>query len=210
MHFVETITCGPFETNAYLIGKKGSLDMLLVDAPPGSYEIVPQTLKEKARVIALLITHPHFDHVLDAGFFARDGIPLFAHSDAVFGIEKPDTLDLMPQSGDDLPAAKVTNLISDGSHLHLADLDIEVIEAPGHSPGSLAFSIPLASACFVGDVLFQKSIGRTDLPGGNFDMLAESIQTKIYTLPDDVIVYPGHGPTTTVGYEKRSNPYVRG
>jgi len=210
MYLVETITSGPFETNAYLIGKEGSLDMLLVDAPPGSYEIVPRSLGENSRVVALLITHSHFDHILDAGFFAQDGIPVFAHPDAVFGIEHPDTMDLMPQPADDFLPARVTNLISGGSRLHLAGLDIEVIEVPGHAPGSLAFSIPLASACFVGDVLFQQSIGRTDLPGGSFDTLAESIQTEIYSLPDDVIVYPGHGVTTTVGCEKRSNPYVRG
>ena len=85
---------------------------------------------------------------------------------------------------------------------------IGILDVPGHSDGSVALLFP--DACFVGDLIFKSSVGRTDLPGGDFDKLAESIQNAIFTLPEETVLYPGHGPSTTVGAEKRSNPYVRG
>ncbi|MCK5734865.1 MAG: MBL fold metallo-hydrolase, partial [Spirochaetaceae bacterium] len=97
-----------------------------------------------------------------------------------------------------------------GESINLAGVDISVLEVPGHSDGSLAFFIPAYNACFPGDVIFQGSIGRTDLPGGDFDVLAESIKTALYTLDDATALFPGHGPSTSVGSEKTSNPYVRG
>jgi len=211
MLLIKTITSGPFQTNSYLIGAGDSADAILIDAPPDCHVPVMQFLKnEKRRLAAVLITHPHFDHVLDTGLFAHDGVPVYAHADAVSGIEKPETLGLVSLPAGGFPAGGVTNLISAGIRLYMAGLDIEVREVPGHSPGSLAFHVADQGLCIVGDVLFRGSIGRTDLPGGDFDLLAESIQTKLYSLHDEVLIYPGHGDSTTVGYEKRSNPYVRG
>jgi glyoxylase-like metal-dependent hydrolase (beta-lactamase superfamily II) len=211
MPLIETIASGPFQTNCYLIGSDHSAEVILIDAPPDCHVSVKRFLeKEKRSLAAVLITHPHFDHVLDTPHFAREGVPVYAHEDAVSGIVEPETLGMiaLPEGG--FPAGGVTNIIAGSSILHLAGLDIEVREVPGHSEGSLAFYAANERVCFVGDVLFHGSIGRTDLPGGDFDLLAESIQTQLYSLSDEVMIYPGHGAVTTVGFEKRSNPFVRG
>jgi hydroxyacylglutathione hydrolase len=142
--------------------------------------------------------------------FSKDGIPLYAHRDAVEGVENPQTLGLIPTPDGGFPGGSVTRQISGGETLKIAGLEFLVLEVPGHSDGSLAFHCPALSICFPGDLVFRGSVGRTDLPGGDFDVLAESIQTAIYTMNDDTVLYPGHGPSTSVGGEKRSNPYVRG
>jgi glyoxylase-like metal-dependent hydrolase (beta-lactamase superfamily II) len=211
MSLIKTITSGPFQTNCWLIGPDNNTEVILIDAPPDCYAQVKRFLEnEKRSLAAVLITHPHFDHVLDTPFFAREGVPVYAHEDAVSGIVEPETLGMMDPPPGGFPDGGVSNLIAGGTVLHLAGLAIDVREVPGHSAGSLAFYFAKEKVCFVGDVLFHGSIGRTDLPGGDFDLLAESIQTQLYSLGDDVLIHPGHGSVTSVGYEKRSNPFVRG
>ena len=209
--WIKTIPSGPYQTNAYLTGADGSNIAVLIDAPPECFETVTNILEaENRRLAAVLITHPHFDHTLDASRFSKNGIPIFAHPDAVEGIMNPETLGLIPTPQGGFQGARVMKEISGGEKLNLAGMDISILEVPGHSDGSLAFFIPAYNACFPGDVIFQGSIGRTDLPGGDFNILAESIKKAIYTLEDSIVLYPGHGPLTTVGSEKTSNPYVKG
>ena len=210
MPWIKTIPSGPFQTNAYLVGTDDSNQAVLIDAPPDCYPAVKKVLEGAGRHLsAVLITHPHFDHTLDTGRFTEDHIPVYAHPDAVVDIENPETLGMIPTPEGGFPGGDVTNLISGGSTLKIAGMEISVLEVPGHSNGSLAFHIPEFSACFPGDVIFQSSIGRTDLPGGDFKTLAESIKTAIYTLEDVTVLYPGHGPETSVGREKNSNPFVK-
>ncbi len=211
MPWIKTITSGPFETNAFLIGADDTDDAVLIDTPPDCYDTVKGALEGAGRrLTAVLMTHSHFDHTLDAFLFSREDIPIYSHPDAVSGIENPETLGLIPAPDSGFPGGGVTNTAVGGDTLSLAGLDIKVLEVPGHSPESLAFHIPADAVCFLGDLVFRGSVGRTDLPGGDFDVLAESIQTAIYSLDDDTVLYPGHGPSTSVGSEKRSNPYVRG
>lgn len=211
MSWIKTFPSGPFQTNAFLVGADYSNEAVLIDAPPQCQEAVQAALAEDGRhLAAVLITHAHFDHILDTVEFSDQGIPIYAHKDSVAEIENPQTLGLIPTPEGGFPGAKVSVRISGGESLNLAGLEIKVFEVPGHANGSLAFYCPSESACFIGDLIFQGSIGRTDLPGGDFDILAESIQTAIYTLDDDTTLFPGHGPSTTVGTEKRTNPYVRG
>jgi len=214
MPIIKTLPCGPYQTNAYLIMSGDSdagNEAILIDAPPESYQTVQGVLAASGqRLTAVLITHPHFDHTLDASSFANADIPIYAHPDAVEGIEHPQTLGLIATPGEGFPGAAVSEEISGGEVLHLAGLDIQVLEVPGHSPGSLAFYIPALESCFPGDVIFQGSVGRTDLPGGNFDVLSDSIRTALYSLEDPTDLYPGHGPSTTVADEKKNNPFVSG
>ncbi len=211
MPLIKTLPSGPFQTNAYLISADNSNDAVLIDAPPDCYDAVMTALESKGWTLAaVLITHPHFDHTLDTGRFSEDGIPVYAHPDAVADIENPETLGMIPTPEEGFPGGSVSNQVSGGSRVVIGGMDVEVLEVPGHSDGSLAFHFPDFSACFPGDVIFQGSIGRTDLPGGDFGILAESIKTAIYTLDDNSVLYPGHGPSTSVGREKNSNPFVKG
>lgn len=211
MPWIKTIPSGPFQTNAFLIGAEDSDEAVLIDAPPQCHGEVEATLKEAGRSLAaVLITHAHFDHILDVSIYSSEGIPIYAHADSVAEIENPQTLGLIPTPEGGFPGGKVSVIISGGESLKLAGLKFKVFEVPGHANGSLAFYCPAESVCFLGDLVFRGSIGRTDLPGGDFDILAESVQTAIYTLDDDTTLFPGHGPSTTVGMEKRTNPYVRG
>jgi len=210
MIWLKVLPSGPFQTNAFLAGAEISDEAILIDAPPDCYAEVQNVLGSTGRQLsAVLITHPHFDHTLDARRFTKAGIPVYAHPDAASDIEKPETLGLIPTPDGGFPGARLTDMISGGEKLNLAGLNIEVLEVPGHSPGSLAFSIPGSKVCFPGDVIFQGSIGRTDLPGGDFEILAMSIRTALYTLDDATVLYPGHGPETTVVREKKSNPFVK-
>ena len=209
MYTIRTITAGPFMTNAYLVGPENGDGMVLIDAPPDSAVAVRRELQRLGRELtAVVITHPHFDHTLDAGSFAAGGVPVHAHSEAMDGIRHPETLGLVSESPGGFPETGEISPLVPGKALELAGMSFRVLEVPGHSDGSIALS--LEGHCFVGDVIFAGSIGRTDLPGGSMQVLAESIVSQIYTLPDDTVLYPGHDTTTTVGREKRSNPFVRG
>lgn len=158
----------------------------------------------------LLNTHCHLDHVF-GNKFVHDtwGLTLHLHEK-----EKP-VLEYAPTAGLawGLPFDNYKgNLIflREGGIVRLGDDEFRVLFTPGHSPGSISFYCPAQQFILSGDVLFRESIGRTDLPGGNFETLANSIRTQLYTLPPEVVVYPGHGPETTIGYEMENNPYVQG
>jgi len=211
MPFIKIFNCGVLETNAYLFGSDSDKRVVLLDAPQGCFDVVSAMLKETGRQLeAVLITHAHFDHVLDLGYFAESNITIYAHKDSQDEISNPQTFDMIGRPTYEFPKEKLSVLLSDEADISVAGLEIKVLGVPGHTPDSLAYYIPSYSVCFVGDLIFRDSVGRTDLPGGNFDQLAESIQTRIYSLDDSTIIYPGHGPPTRVGSEKRSNPFVRG
>ena len=196
-------------TNAFLAGPEDGDAMILIDAPPDCAAAVRKELERLGRELAaVVITHPHFDHTLDAAAFSARELPVYAHPDAVEGIRHPQTLGLVPEPPDGFPERGEIRLLEPGTVLELAGMDLRVLNVPGHSDGSVA--LYLEGHCFVGDVIFAGSVGRTDLPGGSMEVLAESIVSQIYTLPDDTVLHPGHGPDTTVGREKHSNPFVRG
>ena len=211
MPYLKTLTAGPIETNAYLIGADSSDRAVLIDAPPESYPMITAHLRDEGRSLeAVLITHSHFDHVIDLHRFAEDGIKIFAHADALNGIEHPDSFGFIPEPPQGFTGASVDTVIRGGEVLTAAGLQFRVLEVPGHGPGSVAFLLLDASICFVGDLIFRGSVGRTDIPGADFDELSSSIRNQIYTLDEAVRLFPGHGGPTDVGTEKRSNPFVRG
>lgn len=211
MPYLKILTAGPIETNAYLIGADESGSAVLIDAPPESYDPITERLRADGRSLeGVLITHSHFDHVLDLHRFAGEGIPVFAHPDAVEGIERPESFGFLPEPPEGFTGAGVDRLIRGGESFSAAGLEFTVFHVPGHGPGSLAFLIPRSGLCFVGDLIFRGSVGRTDIPGADFDELAASIRDRIYTLDENTKLFPGHGAATDVGTEKRSNPFVRG
>lgn len=211
MLYLKKFESGPFQTNSYLVGSDNSNEAVLIDAAPECYSFVKEELEVSGRSIkALLITHPHLDHTFDAVKFANDGIPVMALEDAVRGIAEPEDLGLMHSVLDSTPGTKVNRIISGGEILNLSGLSFQVLEVPGHCVGSAAFYLKEHSMCFAGDVIFYGSVGRTDLLGGDFNLLSQSIKEQIYSLPDTTILWPGHGAPTDVLSEKKNNPYVKG
>jgi len=182
---------------------------------PGCYfpeerdELKTGIIKTGLKPVLLLNTHCHLDHVFGNKFVHDEwGLTLHIHEN-----EKP-LLDFAPQSGEmwQLPFDNYEGPIvylKEGNKIKIGKEELEIFFVPGHSPGSVAFYHEPGGFIIGGDVLFNMSIGRTDLPGGDLDTLINSIQTKFFTLPDDTKVYSGHGGVTTVGFEKRNNPFLR-
>lgn len=209
---VKSFVFNPVQENTYvLFNEKGQC--CIID--PGCY--FPEEREElKAEIelagltpVLLLNTHCHLDHVF-GNKYVHDtwGLPLHLHEK-----EKP-VLDFAPQSGQmwQLPFDNYEGplvYLNEEKTIKVGEDELEVRCTPGHSPGSVSFYHKAGGFVIGGDVLFQGSVGRTDLPGGSFETLAKSIHTQLFNLPDETVVYSGHGSATTVGFEKRNNPFVR-
>jgi len=201
-------------TNCYIVAPERGGPAVVVDAPPDVDAIAALLAKHDLTPVALLVTHGHVDHVGGAGgTVARTAAAAYLHPDddflaadpaaqlrAVFGIGVPGS-DAMA------PPERFVDL-ADGDRLQLAGLDFDVLHTPGHTPGHCCFLLRDEGILFSGDQLFAGSIGRTDLPGGDFDTLLRSMETKVLALADDTDVLPGHGPATTIGRERATNPFI--
>lgn len=206
---IHTLPAGPISTNAYLLTDAKRGEAVLIDAPHDVMSDVAPLLEETGcQLRALLLTHGHWDHTGDAARIQAGGVPVFAHEADRLLIETPEVMHFFSLPGLPLAPAKIDHVVMPGTDLELAGQNIVVRHVPGHCPGNVLFYFPVLEAAFVGDALFARGIGRPDLPGGNFDQLAHSIRTQIYSLPANTVVYPGHGPATTVGEEMTGNPYV--
>jgi glyoxylase-like metal-dependent hydrolase (beta-lactamase superfamily II) len=155
----------------------------------------------------ILITHGHYDHLgAVAEIKSTYNCPILIHWAEKETLTNP-TVNLSAFAGENVICPEADQILDDGDKIKLGKLTLEVIHVPGHSEGSICFRCD--DFVIGGDLLFRGGVGRTDLPGGSFEELAYSIKNKIYTLPDETIVYSGHGESTTVGYEKKYNPFVR-
>jgi glyoxylase-like metal-dependent hydrolase (beta-lactamase superfamily II) len=200
--FFLTYTGGIAETNGYFLPTaEGGI---LIDAPEG----VTAWLSAKGlRASHLLLTHQHFDHVMDAAAAQSLGatIHAFAHYDAQLTLENVTRSWGMP----DVVAFSVDQLLDPTQPLQIENLTFSLAHVPGHSPDSITFYLAEKATLFSGDTLFQQSIGRTDIPGhGDHRLLLQGIRSKLLSLPAETAVYPGHGGSTTIGREIRSNPYL--
>ena len=207
---VHVLPAGPIQTNAYLLTDASTGRAVLIDAPDGVWsQVEPILEKEGCRLTALWVTHGHWDHTQGAAEVARrSGAPVLAHRDDRALIETPEVMRPLILPGLRVEPCEVPRWLEDGDTLDALGEKVRVSHVPGHAPGSLMFYFPRAAAAFVGDALFRGSIGRTDLPGGDFAQLEKSIRSRIYALPEETTVFPGHGGVTTVGDERHGNPYV--
>lgn len=205
---IEKYVLGPFQTNAYILTNPASGESIVID--PGMEPAALLRALEGKNVVAVLLTHAHLDHIGGLNQVrALTGAPVYIHPLEQSGLTDPDLNGSTRWNlSEPIVCEPAEHELADGQTLELAGLSIRVLHTPGHSPGSCSFVV--GPHCFGGDVLFAQSIGRTDLPGGSFETLMISIQDKLFELDDDTIVYPGHGPKTTIEAEKLYNPYVTG
>ncbi len=207
---VTVIPVGPLQMNSVLLTAQGpnGLETILVDPGGDPQKLLRAVQDSGGTLTALLATHGHFDHVEGAAAIQEVyDLPLRCHQGDLPIIENMQEIQraygfqptALPRLGDDL---------TDGGNISFAGAEISITHVPGHSPGQVMFRLP--GYALVGDCLFAGSVGRTDLPGGDFPTLEKSIRESIYTLADETVVVCGHGPDTTVGQEKRHNPFVRG
>ncbi len=203
-------TGGEVETNAYLFVDESTNEAMIVDAPHGlGEEIVAKAREVKANVTHLVNTHGHWDHIADnADILRATGAKLLIHPDDAKLVTNPS---LMTRYGlfFEIEPTQPSGFVRQGDPFAVGELRFEVLHCPGHCPGSIVLYERGEGVAIVGDVIFAGSVGRADLPGGDFEQLLESIQTKILTLPDETKLLPGHGPATTVGKERRTNPFLR-
>lgn len=215
---VKTLAVGQLQTNCYVVADEKTAEVMIVDPGAEGERILAAVGKldldrTRARVTYVVNTHAHFDHVRANGpvmerLRTTQALPpqLVAHAEAV---------SLLAQGGGAalfgfrvVPSPEPDRLVGEGETLRLGAHEFQVMHTPGHSPGSICLYCAAQKVVFVGDVLFRQGVGRYDLPGGSWAVLQTSIRSRLFTLPDDTTVYPGHGPATTIGGEKKSNPFV--
>jgi hydroxyacylglutathione hydrolase len=198
---------GPLACNCYVVGDSVTKQAIVIDPGGDAQDLLATITEEGLTVTAIVATHAHFDHVLAAEALREaTGAPFHMHA-----ADRP-LLDWIGPSmemflgvpGQEPP--EVDNDAPEGDKLIAGDVEFEILHTPGHSPGSI--SLVTARALFPGDTLFAGSVGRTDLPGGDTQQLVDAVRGKLFALDDDLPVYPGHGPPTTIEREKTSNPFV--
>jgi hydroxyacylglutathione hydrolase len=204
---VEMLTVGAIGENCFLLRRQGSDRVLVVD-PGEEAERILAAAGEMGEVEAILLTHTHFDHIgAVAPVAAATGAPVYCPR-----IEVPVLADIMafvPWEGfGPYESYDADETVGGGETLALAGLELDVVFTPGHSPGHVTYSVRGEDAIFSGDVLFQGSVGRVDLPGGDGPTLMESIRTLLDTHPDETVVHPGHMGLTTLGAERATNPFL--
>ena len=207
---IESIESQPFAENSYIIWREGNSAAVVIDPGFDTESILERLKRRGLHLAAILNTHGHADHI--AGNQAmKEAYPdaaLVIGGNEAFLLRDPEA-NMSAQFGVPLYSPAADQMVADGERIEVAGLEFEVREIPGHSPGSVVFVCDKFDPAFVfgGDVLFAGSVGRTDL-GGNMKQLLQGIRTKLLSLPETTVVYPGHGPATTVGAEKRSNPFI--
>jgi len=205
---IQQYRLGPMGNNTYVIVDDATKEAAIVDPSFESDQLLPELQEKGLTLRYLLLTHAHFDHVIGNAFYASTvGLPIALHR-----ADLP-LLRALPEQGRMFgvpvePSPDPTIWLEEGKPLTLGETTIQVLFTPGHSPGSVTFLVD--DAAIVGDVLFAGSIGRTDLPGASHQTLLDSIRTRLLTLPDETRVLPGHEDETTIGEERRNNPFLRG
>lgn len=207
---VHPIPSGMIQTNAYLLTDTDLKEAVLVDAPGEIWpKIKPILERDGLSLSQLWITHGHWDHTQGGAEVVREtGAQVLAHAADQVLIETPEVMEGFMGEKLGLEGIAVNRWVEAGDKLNCLGLEAEVRHVPGHCPGNVMFVFAEAELALVGDAIFAGSIGRTDLPGGSFAELAKSIRTQIYPLAENTKLLPGHGPATTVGIEKQSNPHV--
>lgn len=203
---IEPIVVGPLQVNCYLLLCEETGQAAVVD-PGADAESILQAVKEAdCEVVMIINTHGHFDHIgANKQIKEATGAELLIHADDVQLLSQAGLhASVYGLSVEESPMPD--RLMAEGDILQIGNLAVKVLHVPGHSPGSVCLHVE--NSLIVGDVLFAESIGRTDLPGGDHQLLINGIREKLLVMADDTVVHPGHGPDTSIGHEKRSNPFV--
>jgi hydroxyacylglutathione hydrolase len=205
---LETLTVGPFQENCYVIGDGAT--GAIVDPGDEAARIALAVEQTGLEISQILVTHAHIDHVGAVAALADEyACPVLMHAEAEPMLQQlPTQAMMMGLRFGKVPA--VDRHIEDGEILEVGSLRLESLYTPGHAPGHLAFYVGSEGLVLSGDALFAGSVGRTDLFGGDMEVLARSINERLLTLPDETRIYPGHGPQTTIGDERAYNPFLRG
>ena len=205
----EILPVGMLQCNCSVLGDEHSREAIVVDPGDDIAEIVAILDRHRLKTTMIVITHAHIDHIGGAHKLrALTGAPVYMNQEDSFladnlavqagwlGVEAPEN-------------PGIDTAVKEGDTLRAGSIEASVLHTPGHTPGSISLYLPLENKVIVGDTLFRNSVGRTDLPGGDTEMIAQSIRGKLYVLPEETVVTPGHGEATTIGREKKLNPFVR-
>jgi len=205
---IVSIPNGVFQENCYLVFDPDHTDTVLVDPGEETGRFLAEAAQRDRSINAIWLTHAHIDHICGVGEIRRaTGAPILLHPDDLPHYRQlPKQAHLFGFEVD--PPPEPDRLLKDREQLRIGNVALEVRHAPGHTPGHVCFGAP--GVVLAGDVLFAGSIGRTDLPGGHHQTLLASIRRELLTLPDETLVYSGHGPVTTIGNERRTNPFLAG
>lgn len=211
---IETCAAGPFVQNGFVVGCEATREAVIIDPGDGVDELIAFAGRERLAIRHILLTHAHLDHVTGVAAAKRAlGAPVYLHRDDVF------LYDRVVQQGASFglriePQPPIDVFYSPGQIIPFGDIEARPHHTPGHCPGGVCLAIApkgrAAKDLFVGDTLFAGSIGRTDLPGGDYNTLLASIRNVLFAFGDDAVVHPGHGPATTIGRERATNPFLIG
>jgi len=205
---IQQIPCGPYDTNSYVLSNEAK-QCIIVDAPPESFGKINKYIQsQQLKPLACVITHAHWDHMLDAWQFQASGIPVYAHQEGNSLMVEPESMAWMAPPDIEFHSCKPDGYLKEGPWT-IGEFQCQILYTPGHCPGSVCLYLEDQDICCVGDLIFMESVGRSDFPGGDKNALSQSILRSIFTMADNVRLYPGHGPETTVGHEKTHNPFIR-
>lgn len=205
--YLRRFVVGPFATNCYVVADSETRDAVIID-PGDNHSIIAETVHAEGFLVrAIINTHGHADHTAGNGALHNEfGCPILIHELDAPLLTNPE-LSLSALAGyTTLIGPPASQVLVDGDQISVGQFVFRVVHTPGHTWGSIC--LISGGLLFAGDTLFAGSVGRTDLPGGSAEDLSESIHTRLLVLPDDTVVYPGHGPATTIGQERRENPYL--
>jgi len=208
---IDHLILGSYETNSYIVrGDDNSSKCAIIDTGLESDALMDFLVRQQLHPVAVILTHGHADHIAGVQLL-RDRFPdieIYIHKGDARMLTDPQA-NLSILSGMNFTTDPAQIILEDNQEIELADIKLKVIHTPGHTPGGISLYSQEDGIAFVGDTLFLDSVGRTDFPGGSMHQLIKSIKEKLFTLPDETICYPGHGPATTIAKEKLHNPFLR-
>ncbi len=204
---LQTLPVGPLATNCYILGCEKTHAGAIIDPGGDEEKIIDEVAGKKLEIKYIINTHAHMDHIQANEYIKKIySCPVYMHEKDQELLRNPDQnlLSLLSDAQPEFPPPDKN--LKEGEEIKLGNLSLLILHTPGHSPGGI--SIVVEKNVFTGDALFAGGIGRTDLPGGDYDLLIQSIKKKLLTLPDNFNVYPGHGPSSTIAIEKKENPFL--
>jgi len=203
---IKMLHTGPLQTNCYIVGCEDTKEGAIIDPGGDAKHILAEVERLGLKIKYVINTHGHFDHILaNKEVVEATGASLAIHSADASMLTQGGGARFFGIVGKASPPADT--ILDEGQALTLGEIELQVLHTPGHSPGSICLYSQEEGVLFDGDVLFNMGMGRYDLPGGNYTVLMDSIH-RLLALPDETMVYPGHGPATTIGHERRSNPFL--